>query len=286
MPMLCKNPYVIGAIGYGCGQCLPCRINRRRLWSHRLVLEARKHERSCFTTLTYDDDNIPVDRGLCPRHCQLWLKKLRKALDPIRIRYYLVGEYGERTWRPHYHVVLFGVGTDSALAQQEAWRLGHIVVGDLTVESAAYCTGYVVKKMTKKEDERLLGRHPEFCRMSLRPGIGASAMEDVAESLNTSHGALAVARAGDVPASLAHGGQHKPLGRYLRAKLREHVGIEKPEVSGETLKEYAEALAWWDSAGLDKKSKGLKALLVERDAAKVRSIEVRYSIFSQRKEKL
>lgn len=59
--------------------------------------------------------------------------------------------------------------------------------------------------------------------MSLRPGIGAAAMYDVASEIlryNLQDGR-------DVPLYLQHGGRSFPLGRYLRGKLRAMVGHEE-----------------------------------------------------------
>jgi len=76
--------------------------------------------------------------------------------------------------------------------------------------------------MTGKADIRLDGRHPEFARMSLRPGIGADFIPEVASSLMQHE-----IDTEDVPNVLRHGRAVYPLGRYLKGKLREHLGREK-----------------------------------------------------------
>ena len=73
------------------------------------------HEASAFVTLTYSDDQLVRTLGdfptLCPEHPQAFLKRLRARVAPARFRFYLVGEYGDQTHRPHYHLVLFGFPT-------------------------------------------------------------------------------------------------------------------------------------------------------------------------------
>lgn len=103
------------------------------------------------------------------------------------------------------------------------------MVGQLTEQSAQYIAGYVVKKMTRPEDKRLFGRGPEFARMSLRPGIGAHAIPDVASVMMQ----YKLENRGDVPVGLRHGPKERPLGRYLRRQLRLQVGLPEnapPEV--------------------------------------------------------
>lgn len=203
------------------------------------MLEARLHEHSSFITLTYDENSIPPGGTLVPKDTQDWLKRLRTYVGPIR--YYLVGEYGDQTQRPHYHAALFGVpgcpyqdaqktrrGCNCPVCQvlKKTWPQGRTHSGELTTQSAQYIAGYVTKKLTSKDDPRLQGRHPEFARMSLRPGIGAGAMVSVGEALNSSSGALSIAATGDVPTALRHERKSLPLGRYLRRKLREELGFE------------------------------------------------------------
>lgn len=225
--MLCKKPFVKGITPFPCGQCMPCRLNRRRLITHRLLLEQRCHEFSSFATLTYADEHLPLDGSLQPTHTQTWLKRLRKAVGPTRpLRYYLIGEYGDESQRAHYHVALFGVSELENDLVAHTWGQGHTLLGTLTKESAQYIAGYVTKKMTQHDDPRLLGRFPEFARMSLRPGIGALAVPVIAETLNDKHGAALIAATGDVPQSLSHGRSSLPLGRYLRRKLREEMGFD------------------------------------------------------------
>lgn len=209
---------------YGCGQCMPCRLNRRRLWTSRLMLESCLHEASFFATLTYDKEHVPHDGSVSPRDASLFLKRLRAFVSPRKVRFYCVGEYGEIGGRPHYHFALFGLRDESAI--REVWKLGYCHTGLLEEASAAYIAGYVTKRMTSLDDPRLKGRHPEFARMSLRPGIGAGAMLEVARALFTKDGSMSVARDGDV-ASVVRADKSKwPLGRYLRSKLREEMGMD------------------------------------------------------------
>jgi len=233
--VICKKPFRKGGQEYPCGQCLPCRINRRRLWTHRLLLEQRSHEWSSFWTLTYDQEHYPINSSLQPKDTTKWLKRLRDtAQRPLR--YYLVGEYGDQTNRAHYHVALFGIHHAETQLVTQTWGQGFCHGGELNPESAAYLAGYVTKKMTSRHDPRLNGRHPEFARMSRHPGIGALAVPVVASALNSKFGAQSVAQSGDVPTTLVHGRSNLPLGRYLRRKLREELGFntvggqEKPEI--------------------------------------------------------
>lgn len=90
------------------------------------------------------------------------------------------------------------------------------------MKSAAYIAGYVTKKMTHRSDIRLGGRHPEFARMSLRPGIGVPALWNVASEIMR----YRLEEQGDVPIALRYGAKMMPLGRYLRMNLRKMVGLD------------------------------------------------------------
>lgn len=219
---------------YPCGQCVPCRINRKRLWTHRILLETKCHPYSAFVTLTYDDENLPHGGTLDPDHARDWLKRFRKAVEPQRVRYYLVGEYGEKSGRPHYHAAIFGYagcyhGRTRRLESccptcevvRKSWGMGRVDVGIVESASAQYLAGYTVKKMTRHDDPRLEGKHPEFARMSLKPGIGLGMMDELASTC-IQYNLVRV----DVPYSVRHGPVEMPLGRYLRQQLRLRVGRE------------------------------------------------------------
>lgn len=205
---------------------MACRVNKKRLWTHRMILESFCHPSSVFVTLTYSPENLPPDLSVHPEHVQLFLKRLRKAIYPKKIRFFAVGEYGDKSWRPHYHLAIFNLSVLDTDIIRSTWSLGHVMVGEITSKSAGYIAGYCTKKMTKENDERLnreingikFKLNPEFTRMSLKPGIGAPALDKILDILTSKAGVLPD---GDVPKVLRHGDKIYPLGRYLRNKLRD-----------------------------------------------------------------
>lgn len=294
--MLCKNPFMSGGAAFGCGQCLPCRINRSRVWSHRIMLEALQYTDNCFLTLTYDDAHLPAGESLVPADFRDFLKRLRNSHYPRQLRYFGVGEYGDGLQRPHYHAILFNYptcvrgGSDYSSSRtsccstcdnvRSIWGKGFVHLGKVEDKSSAYVCGYVVKKMTASDDPRLFGRHPEFARMSRMPGIGFSAMHEVA---NVVMGNDELSCAVDVPTGLRHGNTIRPLGRYLSNGLRKLVG--RPEgVPQEVLNvSEAEMLELREAAKASADNPSFKARLIERDAGKVASAEARYRIHKGRK---
>lgn len=242
------------------------------------------HGDSSFLTLTYSEENLPEGGTLVPKDAQDFLKRLRKAFSPRALRFYLVGEYGDQTWRPHYHAALFGVSPLEEQIVAKAWGLGHVMLGDLSVQSASYVAGYVTKKMRKKLDPRLGNRHPEFARMSLRPGIGALAIETVAHALESGFGAELVQETGDVPSGLKHGARMMPLGRYLRQKLRKQLGrsIETPFDSA-AIQDYGASLRVVFKEALqapENRSKTLKQIIVDLNQQKRLNQQAKSKIFS------
>ncbi len=263
------------------------------------MLESYKHAKNAFLTLTYSDDHLPEDENLKPKDLQDFFKRLRKEIYPLQIRYFACGEYGDESERPHYHAALFGLGPEDAETIDKSWGLGHSFIGDLTQDSAAYVAGYVTKKMTNPNNpmhEYLLsGRHPEFARMSLRPGIGATAVSDIADTLTTPSGCDALARVGDVPHALMSGKKSIPLGKYIRGKLREKLGFpdkKTPDISldnwkEEMLKLYKDHIATsTHSSKYTDKNERFKRYLIEKNAQKVLQLETKSKIYSAKKDKL
>jgi len=184
------------------------------MWAIRCVHEASLYDRNCVVTLTYDDKHLPADGSLAYVDFQLFMKRLRQyrrrfflrehfrlkrfsdltrsqakhLVELSRVRFYCGGEYGDRNLRPHFHSCLFNFDFpdkvvcgkelfDSALARQ-LWGKGRVVVGRMSFDSAAYCAGYIHKKIfgDLADDHYRVGTDeelcPEFSNMSRRPGIG------------------------------------------------------------------------------------------------------------------
>lgn len=152
-----------------CGKCAFCSATRRSDWATRIEYESRLHLVKKFVTLTYANAHLTWDSGkpqLVKRDLQNWFKRVRKT--GAKIRYYAVGEYGSRTFRPHYHVLLFGNVSDDVIG--ESWPFGQVHIGTVTQASIMYCLGYIVNKSWK----HLHNRVAPFSLMSRKPGLGAN----------------------------------------------------------------------------------------------------------------
>lgn len=169
-------------INLPCGKCIGCRMDQSRDWALRCMHEASQHSLNSFVTLTYAENPL----SLCKRDVQLFLKRLRKAISPLKVRFFLCGEYGSNFQRPHYHLLLFGFRPSDLKVSQKSssgfsysskflnnlWGKGFVAVGDVTFASAGYTSRYCFKKQVDKT--LYSGREPEFVLMSRRPGIGTS----------------------------------------------------------------------------------------------------------------
>lgn len=84
------------------------------------------------------------------------MKRLRKSVEPRRIKYYGCGEYGELNKRPHYHAILFGIHAikDRQLIEN-AWPCGFVYCGSVTYESARYVADYTSKQGGEEWQERM-----------------------------------------------------------------------------------------------------------------------------------
>lgn len=158
--------------------------------------EIQMHEENCFLTLTYNNENLPKNGSLNLKHFQLFMKRLRKKIEPRKIKFYHCGEYGDKTYRPHYHAIIFGydfpdkkhhknspTGEKIYISKEldKLWEKGHCTVGNATFESAGYVARYILKKVTGKDQashyERIdpttgeiINLKPEYASMS--NGIG------------------------------------------------------------------------------------------------------------------
>lgn len=141
-----------------CGKCANCIISRSREWATRIIHELPYHNSSIFITLSYRDECLP-EKGVNSEHYTNFIKRLRKKYYPRKIKYFACAEYGEKTFRPHYHAVIFGMSifddfvyymstSKGKLYLHPCWDYGHIHVGAVTYESARYVAGYIGKKKT------------------------------------------------------------------------------------------------------------------------------------------
>lgn len=235
-------------------------------------------------TLTYEDSKLPINNDgapvLSPRDFRLFLGRLRDRVGYGKFRYFGCGEYGPQTWRPHYHVNLFGLGVEFTPVIHDAWGKGFTSVFPFTEQRARYCTEYTVKGMSRVGDWRLDGRTPEFARMSRNPGIGAPGVAALVEQLFLKTG-WDIAKEKDVPKNLKMGRSSLLLGRYLRNLLRDEIGMSdewRDAIKQEWVNEKnIEMLPMSFSAKLSKE-KTAKQMLVEKMLGQIQSVEARQKL--------
>lgn len=199
-----------------CGKCLDCRLQYARQWADRCVYESYYYpENECyFVTLTYNPESI-VDVNseffagtLVKEHLQKFFKRLRRNIEyhekayDKKIRYFACGEYGDNTFRPHYHILLYGIdlhgyanipwipsksGKDQwrSTYLEDIWQSGYVTFSEFTWKDAAYVARYTLKKVKGITAEYYMMNNlePEFVVMSRKPGIGRTFYDDHKEDI-------------------------------------------------------------------------------------------------------
>lgn len=181
-----------------CRSCIGCNQASAREWSVRGYHEAKSHNHdvtdpitritdeipnSCVVTLTYNPDHLPEDGLLDKKALRGFLQRLRnlriaehKKRTPNtpykNIRFFGCGEYGGKTSRPHFHIVLHGESfsdrynlhsgdlqkLEGSYTLDKLWskklspsepktNMGRATVDSFTFAGAAYVSGYVAKKL-------------------------------------------------------------------------------------------------------------------------------------------
>jgi len=193
---------VLGKIDIPCGKCTGCRLDRANQWKARLMHERQFHDYSCFLTLTYSPEAMPVSHSLVKPDFQNFMKRYRAHSEyhyNQKLRFYACGEYSPLNLHPHYHAIIFGhdfpdkihhstknnkkLYTSPTLSS--LWPHGFSTIGSVDPQSCGYVARYTLKKMGgPKADPHYFRQspvdgnsyrvEPEFSLMSTRPGIGSA----------------------------------------------------------------------------------------------------------------
>lgn len=213
-----------------CRDCLGCRRADARHWSIRCFHESLSHTadwtqpiteittelpNSSVITLTYNDEHLPKDGALRHDDFTRFMKRLRnhrtrKTNNPDKVRFFMCGEYGGKTARPHFHAIIYGHSFDDQYSEQSRdgqrnnmsfeldhlWQqkapgnshpsqIGRATVDNFSFAGAAYVAGYVAKKSsadippgpmeeltdTLTGNVRYVPIAPEYRVMSVKDGL-------------------------------------------------------------------------------------------------------------------
>lgn len=185
-------------IEVSCGKCLECVRNKSMEWAYRIMHEASFYEQNCVLTLTYDNDHLPYPPSISRREVQLFMKRFRQEITPLKVRFFACGEYGKKFHRPHYHIIIFGYFPEDSYdwskdgkhyfrspTIEKVWTFGYSLVDRVTFDTALYCAKYLSKYAWTYFPRRFnadpegdpdcpfnLDMQAPFVQMSNRPGIG------------------------------------------------------------------------------------------------------------------
>lgn len=159
-PIQIRNPKRIRSksdteyIEVPCRHCSECRSERRKDFMNNMfgIYSFQTKKTPYFITLTYDESVVPVNSYgymvLRPRDFQNFLKRLRHVLTGVK--YFMVGEYGHDSSRPHYHAIIF---CDENLCNRRIHKIieDTWTYGVVTAERVRHvgCLSYIAKYLTK-----------------------------------------------------------------------------------------------------------------------------------------
>jgi len=152
-----KRQFISRYIKVNCGKCHECLKSRRNTWSLRLQHELEYcRDNNMFLTLTYDDDSKKTKKDELRADISHFLKLLKDRGH--KFKYFGVCELGDKTFRPHFHLLILGWKADDLFVIKKygnyfdsnyikkTWKFGHITVGTVTQRSINYVCNYIMPK--------------------------------------------------------------------------------------------------------------------------------------------
>lgn len=153
-----------GTLRIPCQTCHECLKIRSMDFALRSQHELAYHVDSSFLNLTYDENHVPTIEQFYKTREKFanFLKRLRKSIEPKKIKYLASHEYGGKTHRPHHHAIIFGhsfsdwklysvskKGHNLYTSQEltDLWTYGGAKLGTATGASAYYIASYALKSI-------------------------------------------------------------------------------------------------------------------------------------------
>ncbi|THF60015.1 rolling circle replication-associated protein [Ollibium composti] len=182
---MCINPSKVPDVGFvACRKCWQCLERKVDDWVGRNIAEGKTATAAHVVTLTYGEDltigGIDHIRAavLTYSDVQKYLKYLR--VDGYPVRYFVVGEYGSKKGRAHWHIVLYWQGDvpDHVLREnfkEKHWPHGWSYWDKVSPEAIRYACKYLQKDMG---DDARQGFGP---MPSKKPPLGDAYFRDLAE---------------------------------------------------------------------------------------------------------
>lgn len=151
-----------------CGKCVFCKQRYQQDWLVRLYEESLNHSNITFFTLTYNETTVPkvislktgeIFHSVCKKHVQNWLKRFRENYLSEnhcrpKFKYFITSEYGPRTFRPHYHGLIFGLSSKELISAKLDWSQNYGFtdfkdIPSLSLKDKLGSAGYVSKYCSK-----------------------------------------------------------------------------------------------------------------------------------------
>lgn len=230
----------------GCGVCPQCKKQYVNNWLMRILHEKKYKKKGMFITLTYDDDSLVNEKRklngkefyrrrvnkygqaiLEKKDLQDFIKKVRKKVEEVKnklrinygkISYLGCGEYGDKTGRPHYHMIILGLDYVNEMDVdiiKESWKHGMVDIGTAQEESIRYTLKYIDKKFN---GEMLFS---EYVSLDMTPVFKVSSKNIGLEWLVDNYERIII------DGGIYSKGKVLPVPRYYRKKLKEILTNEE-----------------------------------------------------------
>lgn len=296
--MKCKSPLDVWQatrnikVPVPCGQCMPCRINKRQSWLLRCLLESRYASTSSFWTLTFEDGSL----GEASKKWTLYefFRRIRswehQHGNTSPIRYFGCLDFGGTYGRPHYHLLIWNLrarytepeGYRSGLPRLRyhipEWPYGHVDIGEFNLKTSRYVTRYIAEK------------NNVVPYRTQRPAIGFYGVQRLAVLFAKQCGIMP-----ERPALLQIGGRVYPMDQWTRRRFADaYVGaggrfdswsLSKHALKTRMLKGFDEALPDFMKARMVKHEEEIERREAEADYRRAAAEAAASAILDARRRK-